>query len=67
MAEMNLSAEQKQTHKHRKQTCCQGGGGGGRMDWEFGLSKCKLLHLEWISHGVLLYSTANYPITCGRT
>ena len=30
------------------------------MDWEFGVSRCKLLHLEWISSEVLLYSTGNY-------
>ena len=27
---------------------------------EFGLSRCKLLHLEWIGNEVLLYSTGNY-------
>ena len=27
------------------------------MDWEFGVNRCKLLHLEWISNGtVMLYS-----------
>ena len=31
-----------------------------RMDWEFGVSRCKLLHLEWISNEILLYSTGNY-------
>ena len=31
------------------------------MDWEFGVSRYpKLLHLEWISNEVLLYSTGNY-------
>ena len=30
------------------------------MDGEFGVSRCKQLHLEWISNEVLLYSTANY-------
>ena len=37
---------------------------GARMDWEFGISKCKLLYTEWINK-VLLYSTGNsiqYPI-----
>ena len=34
--------------------------GGNGMDWEFGVSRCKLLHLEWISNEVLLYSTENY-------
>ena len=23
--------------------------GGGRMDWEFGISRCKLLYIEWIA------------------
>ena len=27
------------------------------MDGEFGVNRCKLLHLEWISNEVLLYST----------
>ena len=30
------------------------------MDWEFVAKRCKLLHLEWISNEVLLYSTGNY-------
>ena len=30
------------------------------MDWEFGISRCKLLHFEWISNEVLLYSIGNY-------
>ena len=34
--------------------------GGSGMDWEFGVSRCKLLFLEWISNEVLLYSTGNY-------
>ena len=25
-----------------------GHGGGGRMDWEFGISHCKRLYLDWI-------------------
>ena len=60
-AQMNLSTKQKPTHRHREQTCgCQEGWGGGRgMDWEFGVGRCKLLHLEWITNKVLLYSTGN--------
>ena len=34
--------------------------GGSGMDGEFGVSRCKLLHLEWISNEVLLHSTGNY-------
>ena len=30
------------------------------MDWEFGVSRCKLLHIEWINNKALLYSTGNY-------
>ena len=34
--------------------------GGSGMDWESGISRCKLLHIEWINNNVLLYSTGNY-------
>ena len=34
--------------------------GGGRMDWEFGVSRCQLLSIGWINKKVLLYSTRNY-------
>ena len=30
------------------------------MDWELRVNRCKLLHLEWISNEILLYSTGNY-------
>ena len=30
------------------------------MDWEFGVGRCKLLHLEWINNKVLMYSTGKY-------
>ena len=54
MAQKNLSTEKKQNHGHGEQTCgCQGGGGGRGTDWEFGVSRCKLLHLEWISNEIL--------------
>ena len=39
---------------------CQGGEGGSGMDWESGVNRCKLWHLEWISNEVLLYSTGSY-------
>ena len=35
-------------------------GRGRGMDWEFGVSRCKLLRLEWTNNKVLLYSTGNY-------
>jgi len=61
MTQMNLSIEKEQTQGHEEQACCcQQGGGGSGMDWEFGVSRYKLLHLEWISNEILLYSTGNY-------
>ena len=39
--------------------------GGSGMDREFGVGRCKLLHLEWIISEVLLYSTGNYKQSLG--
>ena len=62
MAHMNLSTKQKQTHWQRDQTCgCQGSEGWGkRMDWEFGVGRCKLLYIDSVNNKVLLYSIGNY-------
>ena len=59
---MNLSKKQKETYRHREQNCgCQGRGREwGGNDWEFGISRCKLLYREWINNTVLLYSTGNH-------
>ena len=58
---MNVSTEQKQSHRCGEQTCgCQVGEEGSGMDWKFGVGRCKLLYLEWISNEVLLYNTGNY-------
>ena len=35
------------------------------MGWEFGISRCKLLYIEWMINKVLLYSRGNsiqYPL-----
>ena len=49
---MNLPAKQKQTHRHREQTCvCQGGEGVGGWT-EFGISRHKLLYM-WINNNIL--------------
>ena len=58
---MILSTKQKQiTDMESKSVIVRGEGGGSRMDWDFGVSRCKLLHVGWISNEVLLYSTGNY-------
>ena len=31
-----------------------------KVDWEFGISRWKLVHTEWINNRVQLYSTGNY-------
>ena len=60
---MNLSTEKKLMDLENRLVVAKregdGVGGTGR-DWEFGVNKCKLLRLEWISNGILLYSTRNY-------
>lgn len=38
----------------------KGVGQGSGMDWEFGVDRYKLLHLEWINDKVLLSSRGNY-------
>ena len=49
---MNLSIKQSQSQRHREQTCgCEGGGG---VDWEFGVSRCKQVYIQWINNKVLL-------------
>ena len=53
--------KQKQTHRHREQTCgCQGEGGWEREGLGVWISRGKLLYIEWIKNKVLLYSTGDY-------
>ena len=32
----------------------------GEKDWEFGISRFKLVYIEWINNKVLLYNRGNY-------
>ena len=47
---------------YREQThgCQWGADSEGGMEWEFAVSRCKLLYIEWINNKVLLYSTGSY-------
>ena len=57
----NEPFHRKEAHGLGEKTCgCQGGGGAVGMDWESGVNRCKLLHLEWLSNETMLYSTENY-------
>ena len=38
----------------------KGVGDGARMEWETGVSRCKLLHIERINNKFLLLNTENY-------
>ena len=60
MAQMNLSTEKKLMGMESRLVVAKGEAGGSGMDWEFGVNRCKLLPLEWISNEILLYSTGNY-------
>ena len=57
---MNLPMKQKQTHRHREQTCgCQGGVGRGKDGprvWEY---QMQTIYIEGMNK-VLLQSTGNY-------
>ena len=59
-AQMNLLTKQKETYIENRLVVAKGEGGRSGMDWEFGVRRRKLLHLEWISSKVLLYSRGNY-------
>ena len=61
MIQMNLSMKQKQTHRHREQTCgCQVGEEWGGKDWDFGISRYKPLHIEWMSNEIQPCSSGSY-------
>ena len=52
MIQTNFFTKQKQTHKHREEICGFQSGwewGGEGIDWEFGISRCKPLYIEWIN------------------
>ena len=46
-----LSTKEKQTHRQREETVvAKGEGWLGGMEWEFGISRGKLSHIEWINN-----------------
>ena len=58
---MNLYANRNRLRDtENRLVVAKGEGPGGGMDWESGVSRCKLLHTEWINNKVLPYSTRNY-------
>ena len=66
MTQMNLSTKQKQTQKQDRFVIAKWEDSGEGRDWEFGISRCKLLYIEWVNK-VLLYSTGKlYSISCDK-
>ena len=62
----DLSIKQKQVMDMEIRLVFSRGEGGEKgMDGEFGVGRCELLHLEWISNGVLLYSKRNCALSLG--
>ena len=55
-----IETESRITGMENRLVVAKGEGFGGGMEWEFGISRCKLLYIEWINHKVLLYSTGKY-------
>ena len=45
--------------KNRLVVAKEEGRGGGEVDWDFEVSRCKLLSIGWTSNKVLLYSRGN--------
>ena len=57
----NLSAKLylRLTDMENRLVAAKGEWEGRGMDWESGVNRCKLLHLERIDNKVLVYSTGN--------
>ena len=57
--QMNLPM--KRVHRHRDRLLVtKGEEDRGSMDWEFGISRCKLLYIGQINNKFLLCNTGNY-------
>ena len=57
---MNQSTKQKDSDIENRLVLAKEEGAGERMDGEFEVNRCKLLHLKWIDNKFLLYSKGKY-------
>ena len=60
MTRICLPSRNRLTDIENRLVVAKGEGCGRGMDWEFGVSRCKLLHIEWMDNKVPLYSTGKY-------
>ena len=68
MGTNDLSTEQKQImDMEDRLVFAREEGGGKGTDEEFVVSRCRLLHLEWMGDGVLLYIQELYLVSWVRT
>ena len=65
MAQMTYLQNGNKSWTWRVNLCLPAGRGERRVNGEFGVSRYRLLHLEWMGNGVLLYSTGNYIQSLG--
>jgi len=57
---MDFLTNQKQTYREREEAVvAKRRVGGGSIAWEVKISRCKLLHAQWVNNKVLLHSTGN--------
>ena len=65
MTQMKLSTEKKRMDLENRLVVAKGDEGGSGMDWESGVNRCKLLHLEWISNKIsAVWHRGLYLVTC---
>ena len=60
-----MNSPMRQIHTNVEDRHDYQGGREGGMDQEFGVSRCKLLCIDWINNKILLYSMGNsiqYPM-----
>ena len=55
---MNLSTKKKITDLENRLVVAKGRG-REKMDWKFGVNRCRLVPLEWLSNEILLCSAGN--------
>ena len=67
---MNLSTQQKHTHRHSEQTdtlvVAEEERGMGRLSWTFEISRCKLLYIDWINNRSYRIAQGLYAIFCNK-
>ena len=66
MAQTDLSMKQKQTHREDELVVAKAGRVRGGMDWEFGISRCKLLYRMDKQQVPVVYHRGLFLISCDK-